>query len=148
MAFWDEWLYRNFVTRKYIWGKKNSFARNALPQLPRTARTMHQRASDRLRPVLITALVASLAFVPMALATSRGAEVEKPLASVVIGGLIIATLLTLYILPLLYPHFSRLGQQAGLDGNAEARDLEDSFGRAESLDFTHVQITDETEPDR
>jgi cobalt-zinc-cadmium resistance protein CzcA len=43
----------------------------------------------------------------MALATSRGAEVEKPLATVVIGGLITATLLTLYILPLLYPRFSR-----------------------------------------
>jgi len=100
---------------------------------------VHQGASDRLRPVLITALVASLGFIPMALATSRGAEVEKPLATVVIGGLITATLLTLYVLPLLYPYFSRLGQQGGFDGNAEARDLEDSFGRAESLDFTHVR---------
>lgn len=64
-------------------------------------------ASNRLRPVLITALVASLGFIPMALATSRGAEVEKPLATVVIGGLITATLLTLYVLPLLYPYFSK-----------------------------------------
>ena len=62
-------------------------------------------ASDRLRPVLITALVASLGFIPMALATSRGAEVQRPLATVVIGGLITATILTLYILPLLYPRF-------------------------------------------
>ncbi len=68
---------------------------------------VHQGASDRLRPVLITALVASLGFIPMALATSRGAEIERPLATVVIGGLITATALTLYILPLLYPWFSR-----------------------------------------
>jgi cobalt-zinc-cadmium resistance protein CzcA len=64
-------------------------------------------AADRLRPVLITATVASLGFIPMALATSRGAEVQRPLATVVIGGLITATLLTLYVLPLLYPVFSR-----------------------------------------
>jgi len=68
---------------------------------------VHQGASDRLRPVLITALVASLGFIPMALARSRGAEIERPLATVVIGGLITATILTLYILPLLYPWFSR-----------------------------------------
>jgi cobalt-zinc-cadmium resistance protein CzcA len=68
---------------------------------------VRQGASDRLRPVLITALVASLGFIPMALATSRGAEIERPLATVVIGGLITATILTLYILPLLYPWFSR-----------------------------------------
>ena len=66
---------------------------------------VRQGASDRLRPVLITALVASLGFIPMALATSRGAEVQRPLATVVIGGLITATLLTLYLLPLLYPKF-------------------------------------------
>jgi len=64
-------------------------------------------ATDRLRPVLITALVASLGFIPMALSTSRGAEVQRPLATVVIGGLITATLLTLYVLPLLYREFSQ-----------------------------------------
>jgi cobalt-zinc-cadmium resistance protein CzcA len=80
---------------------------------------VHRGASDRLRPVLITALVASLGFIPMALATSRGAEVEKPLATVVIGGLITATLLTLYVLPLLYPYFSRsAGQQPQLESDA------------------------------
>lgn len=68
---------------------------------------VHQGASDRLRPVLITALVASLGFIPMALSTSRGAEVERPLATVVIGGLITATILTLYVLPLMYPWFSK-----------------------------------------
>ncbi|AFL87800.1 heavy metal efflux pump, cobalt-zinc-cadmium [Terriglobus roseus DSM 18391] len=67
---------------------------------------VQQGASDRLRPVLITALVASLGFVPMALANSRGAEVQRPLAVVVIGGLVTATLLTLFVLPLLYRRFS------------------------------------------
>ncbi|GHU93368.1 acriflavine resistance protein B [Bacteroidia bacterium] len=61
----------------------------------------------RLRPVLMTALVASLGFLPMALSTSAGSEVQKPLASVVIGGLITATLLTLLVLPALYVVFER-----------------------------------------
>ena len=59
-------------------------------------------AERRMRPVLMTALVASLGFVPMALATSAGAEVQRPLATVVIGGLITSTLLTLFVLPSLY----------------------------------------------
>jgi heavy metal efflux system protein len=64
-------------------------------------------ALTRLRPVLMTALVASLGFVPMALATGTGAEVQKPLATVVIGGLVTATLLTLIVLPALYKLFSK-----------------------------------------
>ena len=56
-------------------------------------------AMERLRPVLMTALVASLGFVPMAIATGTGAEVQKPLATVVIGGLVTATILTLFVLP-------------------------------------------------
>jgi heavy metal efflux system protein len=64
-------------------------------------------ASMRLRPVLMTALVASLGFVPMAMSKAMGAEVQRPLATVVIGGLITSTVLTLYILPALYPWFSR-----------------------------------------
>ena len=60
----------------------------------------------RLRPVIITAAVASLGFLPMALSTSAGAEVQKPLATVVIGGLITATLLTLFVLPVFYIFFS------------------------------------------
>jgi len=59
-------------------------------------------AMTRLRPVLMTALVASLGFVPMALATGTGAEVQRPLATVVIGGILSSTLLTLLVLPLLY----------------------------------------------
>lgn len=62
-------------------------------------------AMTRLRPVLMTALVASLGFVPMAIATGTGAEVQKPLATVVIGGLFSATLLTLIVLPALYKIF-------------------------------------------
>lgn len=61
-----------------------------------------QGATIRLRPVLMTALVASLGFIPMALATSAGAEVQRPLATVVIGGLITSTILTLLVLPSLY----------------------------------------------
>ena len=61
----------------------------------------------RLRPVLMTALVASLGFLPMALSNGSGAEVQKPLATVVIGGLIVATFLTLFILPILYIMFEK-----------------------------------------
>ena len=64
-------------------------------------------ASLRLRPVLMTALVASLGFVPMAISQATGAEIQRPLATVVIGGLVTSTLLTLYVLPLLYPWFTR-----------------------------------------
>jgi cobalt-zinc-cadmium resistance protein CzcA len=64
-----------------------------------------QGAVMRLRPVLMTALVASLGFVPMALATGTGAEVQRPLATVVIGGIISSTLLTLIVLPGLYRIF-------------------------------------------
>jgi cobalt-zinc-cadmium resistance protein CzcA len=64
-------------------------------------------ALTRLRPVLMTALVASLGFVPMAISTSTGSEVQKPLATVVIGGIISSTLLTLLVLPALYKIFSR-----------------------------------------
>jgi len=62
-------------------------------------------ASTRLRPVLMTALVASLGFVPMAIATGAGAEVQRPLATVVIGGIISSTILTLLVLPALYMLF-------------------------------------------
>ena len=64
-------------------------------------------AMTRLRPVAMTALVASLGFVPMAIATETGAEIQRPLATVVIGGLISATLLTLIVLPALYARFGK-----------------------------------------
>jgi cobalt-zinc-cadmium resistance protein CzcA len=69
------------------------------------SRAVHEGAKRRLRPVLMTALVASLGFVPMALATSTGAEVQRPLATVVIGGLISSTILTLFLLPIFYGWF-------------------------------------------
>jgi cobalt-zinc-cadmium resistance protein CzcA len=72
---------------------------------------MQQAVQDgaliRLRPVLMTASVASLGFLPMALSTGGGAEVQRPLATVVIGGLVTSTILTLLVLPALYPWFSR-----------------------------------------
>ena len=67
-----------------------------------TDQAVLEGAMDRLRPVLMTALVASLGFVPMALATSMGAEVQRPLATVVIGGLFTSTALTLLVIPAVY----------------------------------------------
>ncbi|GIV43002.1 MAG: acriflavine resistance protein B [Bacteroidia bacterium] len=64
-----------------------------------------QGSQNRLRPVLMTAMVASLGFLPMALSTGNGAEVQRPLATVVIGGLLVATFLTLFLLPLIYKTF-------------------------------------------
>jgi cobalt-zinc-cadmium resistance protein CzcA len=66
---------------------------------------IEEAALTRLRPVLMTALVASLGFVPMAVSTGVGAEVQRPLATVVIGGVLSSTLLTLLVLPVLYRYF-------------------------------------------
>jgi cobalt-zinc-cadmium resistance protein CzcA len=60
---------------------------------------------ERLRPVLLTAAAAAMGFLPMAISTSAGAEVQRPLATVVVGGLISATLLTMIVLPVLYTMF-------------------------------------------
>ncbi|HRN55998.1 MAG TPA: efflux RND transporter permease subunit, partial [Agriterribacter sp.] len=67
----------------------------------------------RLRPVLMTASVASLGFLPMALSQGAGAEVQRPLATVVIGGLMTATMLTLFVLPVLYRWFEKRGTKKG-----------------------------------
>ncbi|MCP3064175.1 CusA/CzcA family heavy metal efflux RND transporter [Myxococcus sp. K38C18041901] len=72
-----------------------------------SAQAAHDAAHLRLRPVLTTALVASLGFLPMAYSTGAGAEVQKPLATVVIGGLFSSTLLTLLVLPTVYGWFDR-----------------------------------------
>jgi cobalt-zinc-cadmium resistance protein CzcA len=72
-------------------------------------------AKARLRPVLMTAVVASLGFVPMALATSAGAEVQRPLATVVIGGLVTSTLLTLLVLPAVYAWFAERSEGIEID---------------------------------
>jgi cobalt-zinc-cadmium resistance protein CzcA len=84
-----------------------SFIRQLMHEGHPKLAAIRKGALTRLRPVVLTALVASLGFVPMAIATGTGAEVQKPLATVVIGGLISATLLTLLVLPALYARFGR-----------------------------------------
>jgi cobalt-zinc-cadmium resistance protein CzcA len=90
-------------------------------QLRATGTPLHDAvragSATRLRPVLMTALVASVGFIPMAISTSSGAEVQRPLATVVIGGLVSATLLTLLVLPTAYAwveerHASRIALHA------------------------------------
>lgn len=85
-------------------GQMNQMARDGVTDI-------HRRIVDscmlRLRPVLITALVASMGFLPMALSQGDGAEVQRPLATVVIGGLVTSTLLTLLVLPAVYKMFTR-----------------------------------------
>ncbi|GAB3290300.1 CusA/CzcA family heavy metal efflux RND transporter [Hymenobacter humi] len=85
--------------------------------------SVHKRVlratAERFRPVLLTAAVASLGFLPMALSNMAGAEVQKPLATVVIGGLISATLLTLVVLPVLYTLFTRDGEPSPTDEDAQ-----------------------------
>ena len=96
-------------------GQMNQMQKEQL-QLPQVAGTstgemIHRRIIDscmlRLRPVLMTALVASMGFLPMALSQGDGAEVQRPLATVVIGGLITSTLLTLLVLPAIYKTFTK-----------------------------------------
>ncbi len=84
----------NAINQKYEGGKELSIA-------------VFEGALSRLRPVLMTALTSALGLIPMLLATGVGSEVQKPLATVVIGGLVSSTLLTLFILPALYEVFSR-----------------------------------------
>ncbi len=79
-----------------------AFIRNLREEGRTLSVAINEGALTRLRPVLMTALVASLGFIPMALATGTGAEVQRPLATVVIGGIISSTILTLLVLPALY----------------------------------------------
>jgi len=81
-------------------------------------------ARARIRPVLMTALVASLGFLPMATATSSGAEIQRPLATVVIGGLVTSTLLTAFVVPAIYPWFApRSGREGPWFAPRSGRDL-------------------------
>lgn len=98
------------------------------------AEAVHDGSLQRLRPVLMTALVASLGFVPMALATGTGAEVQRPLATVVIGGIISSTILTLLVLPVLY----RLVHEEG--------DLPDDHDDAEAVSLSWHPPAIESEP--
>ena len=79
-----------------------AFIKGLLEEGRPLSEAVREGALVRLRPVLMTALVASLGFVPMALATGTGAEVQRPLATVVIGGILSSTALTLLVLPALY----------------------------------------------
>jgi cobalt-zinc-cadmium resistance protein CzcA len=86
----------------------------------RDAETAAREGAElRLRPVLMTALVAGLGFIPMALGHGAGAEVQRPLATVVIGGLMTSTVLTLVVLPSLYAWWMREPVQADAVGGAE-----------------------------
>jgi cobalt-zinc-cadmium resistance protein CzcA len=87
-----------------------------------------EAAMVRLRPVLMTALVAGFGFVPMALSTTPGAEIQRPLATVVIGGLVTSTLLTLLVLPSIYPWFAGTGK---VKSSAEPGNSQDGQGNGD-----------------
>ncbi|WP_417464830.1 efflux RND transporter permease subunit [Kordiimonas sp.] len=89
-----------------------SFIRSLVDQGKVLSEAIREGALARLRPVMMTALVASLGFVPMALNVGIGSEVQRPLATVVIGGIISSTLLTLVVLPVLYSLFGRKPKSA------------------------------------
>jgi cobalt-zinc-cadmium resistance protein CzcA len=93
-----------------------SFARDLEARGVPPHEAITRAAEGRLRPVLMTALVASLGFLPMALSTAPGSEVQRPLATVVIGGLVSATLLTLLVLPALYSLLGKEPARATLEG--------------------------------
>jgi cobalt-zinc-cadmium resistance protein CzcA len=88
-----------------------SFIKQQFKETGELITSIVEGAITRLRPVLMTALVASLGFVPMALNVGTGAEVQRPLATVVIGGIISSTLLTLVVLPVLYRLVHSRGEQ-------------------------------------
>jgi cobalt-zinc-cadmium resistance protein CzcA len=98
-----------------------SFIRGLREQGRTLDEAISEGALTRLRPVLMTALVASLGFVPMALATGTGAEVQRPLATVVIGGILSSTALTLLVLPILYRRAHRRDEDASTIALAPAR---------------------------
>ena len=89
---------------------------------------VREGADVRLRPVLMTALVASFGFIPMAISTSPGSEVQRPLATVVIGGLVTSTVLTLVVLPVLYAWVEeRWSAWLAASAGREASRVETSF---------------------
>jgi len=94
-----------------------SFIRQLYDNGMSTTEAIETGALTRFRPVMLTALVASLGFLPMAFATGTGAEVQKPLATVVIGGLLSATLLTLVVLPALYVRFGNAVKHTSSTGD-------------------------------
>ncbi len=109
------------VLNGLVWVSAAEHLRKQRMPLPEATR---ETALSRLRPVLMTAFVASLGFLPMAMSTSDGAEMQRPLASVVIGGLITSTLLTSLVVPAIYPWFA---SGLSLEETAEDADVEASF---------------------
>lgn len=91
------------VLNGLVWG---SAAENLREEGRNKREAAHEAALIRIRPVLMTALVASLGFLPMAISTTAGAEIQRPLATVVIGGLVTSTLLTALVIPAIYPWFA------------------------------------------
>lgn len=91
-----------------------SFIRNLVTEGKPIDIAVEEGSMSRLRPILITALVASLGFIPMAISTGTGAEVQRPLATVVIGGIWSSTLLTLLVLPILYRITHSEGYKKGI----------------------------------
>ncbi len=106
-----------------------SFAKHLEEKGTGHAEAITQAAELRLRPVLMTALVASLGFLPMALSTAPGSEVQRPLATVVIGGLLTATALTLFVLPAVYAYFGAPGAAAGRNPSARPREGASTTGK-------------------
>ncbi|MFL6504474.1 MAG: efflux RND transporter permease subunit [Candidatus Udaeobacter sp.] len=103
---------------------------NQLREEGRTVReSVIEGSLTRLRPVLMTALVASLGFVPMAIATGTGAEVQRPLATVVIGGILSSTFLTLILLPVLYAWFERKTTPTAVPAQVSERKIEPALSR-------------------
>jgi cobalt-zinc-cadmium resistance protein CzcA len=96
-----------------------SFIRSLMAQNVPLDEAIHQSALAWLRPVLMTALVASLGFVPMAFNVGAGAEVQRPIATVVIGGVISSTILTLLVLPVLYRMVHDRGASSNLAGGLQ-----------------------------
>jgi cobalt-zinc-cadmium resistance protein CzcA len=103
-----------------------SFIRDLREGRHSLAEAVREGAIARLRPVLMTALVASLGFIPMAIATGTGAEVQRPLATVVIGGILSSTALTLLVLPLLYRLAHRRDEEE-VESSAAARVVPSPF---------------------
>ena len=92
-----------------------SFTKRLIDNGLETFSAVVEGAVSRLRPVLMTALVASLGFIPMAISHGTGSEVQRPLATVVIGGIISSTILTLLVLPVLISIFSKVGLASNSD---------------------------------
>jgi len=103
-----------------------AFIRILREQGRRLDEAVREGALTRLRPVLMTALVASLGFVPMAIATGTGAEVQRPLATVVIGGILSSTMLTLLVLPLLYQLAYRRDPEEAVMEEKHAANIQDA----------------------